>query len=267
MANAAQQVAELKQIRKEFKGDGVFEFLGPKPADATDANPTSLKIKCDKPAPLTVSVKMPVGYPVDAPPKFKVEGSLEEDYIEAIEDHLAKQASYMPGMECITIVVQSLDDLDLSTIDLGVKGRYRSIFKVEVVNNSPQFSKALKASANGRPLVWFWRAIECQNNAKFSFAVDPRRAVYVVCDSPDKASAAEFMKGIRTDSDMDCDMLGKPGKIQMTVVEEFEMAPKADEIPDGVNNFEYKTVEDLDGMLNPYLAAVAECKKKSGYKA
>lgn len=267
MANAPQQIAELKQIRKEFSGDGVFEFLGPKPVDGTDANPTRLKIKCDKPAPLTVCVTMPVGYPVDAPPKFKVEGSLEEDYIEAIEDHLAKQASYMPGMECITIAVQSLDDLDLSTIDLGVKGRFRTIFKVEVVNNSPQFSKSLKQGANGRPCVWFYRMIECQNNAKFSFAVDPRRAVFVVCDSPDKPSDAEFMKGIRTDGDMDCDMLGKPGKIQMTVVEAFEMAPKADAVPDGCSSFEYKTGEELDGLLNPYLAAVAECKKKSGYKA
>lgn len=262
MTNAPQQIAELKQIKKEFKGDGIFEFLGPKPAEATDTNPTRLKIKCSKPAPLTVCVSMPVGYPVDTPPTFKVEGSsLEGDYIEAIEDHLAKQASYMPGMECITIVVQSLDDLDLSTIDLGEKGRCRSIFKVEVVNNSPQFTKSLKAVANGRPCVWFYRMIECQNNAKFSFAVDPRRAVYVVCDAPDKASAAEFMKGIRMDGDMDCDMLGKPGKIQMTVVEEFEMAPKADAVADGSNSFEYKTAEELDGLLNPYLAAVAGCKK------
>mmetsp|Transcript_91705 Transcript_91705/g.268396 ORF Transcript_91705/g.268396 Transcript_91705/m.268396 type:complete len:262 (+) Transcript_91705:125-910(+) len=261
MTNAPQQIAELKQLKKEYKEDGVFEFVGPKPADATDTNPTRLKIKCDKPAPLTVNVAMPVGYPVDAPPGFKVEGSLEEDYVEAIEEHLATQASYMPGMECISIVLQSLADLDLSTIDLGEKGRCRSIFKVEVVNNSPQFTKSLKQAANGRPCTWFYRAIECQNNAKFSFAVDPRRAVYCVCDAPDKASAVDFMKSIRTDADMDCDMLGKPAKIQMTVVEEFEMAPKAKAVPDGFSSTEYKTAEDLDALMNPLMAAVAGLKK------
>merc|ERR1712187_517910 len=174
-----------------------------------------------------------------------------------IDDLLTTQASYMPGMECVSTVLQSLDDLDLSTIDLGVPGRCRSIFKVEVVNNSPQFTKSLKQAANGRPCAWFYRAIECQNNAKFSFAVDPRRAVYCVCDAPDKASAVEFMKSIRTDNDMDCDMLGKPSRIQMTVVEEFEMAPKAAAIPDGFNSTEYRTDEDLDALMNPYLAAVA----------
>merc|ERR1712032_667620 len=99
--------------------------------------------------------------------------------------------------------------------------------------------------------------IQCQNNAKFSFAVDPLRAVYCVCDSPDKKSATEFMKSIRTDGDMDCDMLGKPGKIQMTVVEEFEMARKAAAVPDGFDSSEYRTDDDLDAVLNPLLAAVA----------
>lgn len=257
MTNAPQQIAELKTLRKEFNGEGVFEFLGPKPADATATNPTRLKIKRDVPVPLTVVVAMPLGYPADAPPIFKVEGSLEEAHIEAIEELLATQASYMPGMECISTVVQSLDDLDLSTLDIGEPGRFRSIFKVEVVNNSPVFSKSLKLAANGRPCIWFFRTIQCLSNAKFSFAVDPLRAVYCICDAPDKKSAVEFMKSIRTDGDMDCDMLGKPGKIQMTVVEEFEMAPKANAVPDGFSGTEYRTDEDLDGLMKPFMAAVA----------
>merc|ERR1719203_2274131 len=131
---------------------------------------------------------MPVGYPAEAPPLFKVEGSVEEAYKEAIEELLTTQASYMRGMECISTVLQSLDDLDLSSLDLGEPGRCRSIFKVEVVNNSPQFSKSLKQAANGRPCMWLYRTIQCQNNAKFSFAVDPLRSVYCMCDSPDKKS-------------------------------------------------------------------------------
>mmetsp|Transcript_22807 Transcript_22807/g.40762 ORF Transcript_22807/g.40762 Transcript_22807/m.40762 type:complete len:264 (-) Transcript_22807:54-845(-) len=262
MANAPQQVAELKQIKKEFSGEGVFEFLGPKPSDATDANPTRLKIKRDLPVPMTVAVSMPVGYPASASPIFKVEGSLEEAYVEAIEELLTTQASYMPGMECICTVLQSLDDLDLSTLDLGEPSRCRDIFKVEVVNNSPQFSKSLKQAANGRPCMWFFRTIQCQNNAKFSFAVNPLRAVFVICDSPDKKSASEFMKGIRTDSDMDCDMLGKPGKIQMTLLEDFEMAPKAQALPDGFSGSEYRTDEDLAVEMAPFMAAVGAIKLK-----
>lgn len=262
MANAPQQIAELKLLMKEFKGEGVFEFLGPKPADATDSNPTRLKVKRDRPVPLTVAVTMPLGYPASAPPIFKVEGALEDVVVEAIEELLTTQASYMPGMECISTTLQALDDLDLSTLDLGEPGRCRSIFKVEVVNNSPQFSKSLKLAANGLPIIWFFRTIQCQSNAKFSFAVDPLRAVYCICDAPDKKAAVEFMKACRTDSDMDCDMLGKPGRIQMTVVEEFEMAPKAKAIPDGFSGTEYRTDEDLVAVMSPFMAAVAGLRAK-----
>jgi len=257
MTNAPLQIAELKTLKKEYKGEGIFEFLGPKPADATDANPCRLKIKRDVPVPLTVDVAMPVGYPGSAPPIFKVEGSLEEAIREAIEELLTTQASYMSGMECISTVLQSLDDLDLSTLDLGEPGRCRSIFKVEVVNNSPVFSKSLKQTANGRPCMWFFRTIECLSNAKFSFAKDPLRAVYCMCDSPDKKSATVFMKDVRTGGDMDCDMLGKPGKIQLTVVEEFEIAPKAPALGDGCNGSEYRTDEELDALMNPWMDAVA----------
>ncbi|CAK0882273.1 unnamed protein product [Prorocentrum cordatum] len=219
MANAAQQIAELKTLRKEYKAEGVFEFLGPKPADATDESPTRFKIRREAPVPMTVVVSMPVGYPADAPPLFKVEGvegSLEAVYVEAIEELLITQASYMRGMECISTVLQSLDDLELDSLDIGEPGRCRSIFKIDVVNNSPQFTKSLK-----------------------------------------QKSAVEFMKAIRTDGDMDCDMLGKPCRIQMTVVEEFEMAPKAAAIPDGFSSTEYRTDEDLDALMNPYMAAAA----------
>jgi len=264
MTNAPAQIAELKQIMKEYKpkGEGIFEFLGPKPVDATDANPTRMKIKCELPVPLTVVVTMPVGYPASAPPIFKVEGSLEEAHAEAIEELMTTQASYMPGMECISIVLQSLDDLDLSTLDLGEPGRCRSIFKIDLVNNSPMFSKSLKQAANGLPCVWFFRDIQCQNNAKFSFAVAPLRAVYCICDAPDKKAAVAFMKSVRTDGDMDNDMLGKPSKIQMTVVEEFEMAPKAAAVPDGFSGTEYRTDEDLDVLMAPFLAAAAGPKVK-----
>lgn len=262
MANAPRQIEELKQLRKEFKADGVFEFLGPKPAEATDANPTRLRIKRDVPAPMTVTVAMPVGYPVDALPTFKVEGSLEDLQVEAIEDLLATQASYMPGMECISTTLQALDDLDLSSLDLGQPGRCRSIWKVDLVNNSPKFTKSLTEAAAGRPCIWFYRNIECQNNAKFSFSVEPLRAVFVVCDSPDKKSASEYMKTVRTDGDFDNDMLGKPGKIQVSVVEEFEMAPRAAAAPEGFSSAEYKTDPELDELMNPYLAAAAGCPVK-----
>eukprot|EP00927_Polykrikos_kofoidii_P040682 TRINITY_DN34729_c0_g1_i1.p1 TRINITY_DN34729_c0_g1~~TRINITY_DN34729_c0_g1_i1.p1 ORF type:complete len:285 (-),score=42.14 TRINITY_DN34729_c0_g1_i1:93-884(-) len=262
MANAPRQIEELKQLRKEFKAEGVFEFLGPKPADATEANPTRLRIKRETPAPMTVTVAMPVGYPVDALPAFKVEGSLEDIQVEAIEELLATQASYMKGMECISTVLQSLDDLDLASLDMGEPGRCRSIWKVDLVNNSPKFIKSLKGAAAGRPCIWFFRTIECQNNAKFSFAVDPLRAVYVVCDSPDRKSATEYMKGVRTDGDFDADMLGKPSKIQVTVVEEFELAPRAAAVPEGFNSEEYTSDPSFDALMNPYLAAVAGCPVK-----
>ena len=122
-ANVREQLAELRSLLKEYEGEGIFEFLGPKPAKATDANPTRLKIKRDAPAPLTVAIAMPAGYPSDAPPLFTVEGALEDAEREAIEEHLKTQASYMPGMACISTVLLSLDDLDLSTLDVGVLGR------------------------------------------------------------------------------------------------------------------------------------------------
>jgi len=262
MANIPRQVEELKQLMREFKAGG-FEFLGPKPADASDAQPTRLRIKRAVPVPMTVSVAMPVGYPTESPPAFKVEAeSLGGAEAEAIEDLLATQASYMKGMECISTVLQSLDDLDLASLDLGSPGRCRSIWKVDLVNNSPKFTKSLRSAAAGRPCIWFFRTIECQNNAKFSFAVDPLRAVYVVCDSPDKKSAVEYMKTIRTDGDFDADMLGKPGKIQVTVVEEFEMAPRAAAVADGFSSAEYRTDGDFDLLMNPYLAATAGCLAK-----
>eukprot|EP00933_Yihiella_yeosuensis_P007401 TRINITY_DN112416_c0_g1_i1.p1 TRINITY_DN112416_c0_g1~~TRINITY_DN112416_c0_g1_i1.p1 ORF type:complete len:269 (-),score=60.04 TRINITY_DN112416_c0_g1_i1:13-819(-) len=264
--NAERQIAELKTLKKEYKADGVFEFLGPKPVEATDANPTKLKIKKESPLPMKVVVSMPVGYPASAPPKFQVEGEVDEVYVEAIEELLTTQAGYMPGMECISTVLQELDGLDLSGLDLGEPGRCRSIFKLDLVNNSPIFTKKLKEAANGRPCTWFYRTIGVQNNAKFSFAVDPLRAVYVVCDSPDKKSASEFMKTVRTEMGMDMDMLGKPGKLQVVVVEEFEMARKTKMVDEegGYTSSEYTTDESFNVLMDPLLAAncaVKESKK------
>jgi hypothetical protein len=259
--NKPQQVAELKDLRKEFKGTEVFEFLGPKVPEATEDNPTKMKIHRKDELSLTVTVEMPAGYPSEAPPIFKVEKTepLEQGHVDAIEELLAESASYMPGMSCVSTCLMSLNDLDLSTLDLGEPGRCRAIFKVEVVNNSKQFTKSLKSAAVGSPCVYFYRTIECQNNAKFSFAVDPWRAVYCMCDTPDKKTAVAFMKTIRTDGAMDMDMLGKPGKIQMTVIEEFEMAPRAASVCEEgeFSGTEYRTKEDLDELMNPFLAAVS----------
>jgi len=211
--------------------------------------------------PLTITVEMPDGYPSSKPPVFKVESdeSMERAHFDAIVELLDEQASYMPGMPCISISIMALDDLDLSTLDLGEPGRYRSIFKIDVVNNSKQFTKSLKLAANGNPYVYYYRTIECQNNAKFSFAVDPWRAVYCICDAPHKKAAVAFMKTIRTDGAMDMDMLGKPGRIQVTVLEEFEMAPKAKNVGEngGSSGTEYRTNQDLDKLMNPFLAAAA----------
>jgi hypothetical protein len=258
--NKPEQVAELKALRKEYTGTGVFEFLGPKVPEATEENPTRMKIHRTDELALTVLVEMPAGYPAQAPPIFKVEGtSLEQGHAEAIEEMLAEQASYMPGMSCVSTCLMSLTDLDLSTLDLGEPGRCRAIFKIDMVNHSKMLTKALQSSAGGAPCVYFYRTIECQNNAKFSFAVDPIRGVYCICDSPDKKAAVAFMKTIRTDGAMDFDMLGKPSKIQMSVVEEFEMAPKAKAVCEdgGFGGTEYRTTEDLDALLGPFLAAAA----------
>ena len=180
-------------------------------------------------------------------------------HADAIVELLDEQASYMPGMACIQTSLLALDELDLSPLDLGEPGRCRSIFKVDVVNNSKQFTKSLKSAAAGNPCTYYYRTIECQNNAKFSFAVDPWRAVYCICDAPDKKAAVEYMKTVRTDGAMDMDMLGKPGRIQLTVVEEFEMAPKAKSVgtEGSFGGTEYRTDADLDGLLSQYLAAAA----------
>lgn len=260
MANVPLQIAELKTLMKAHKE--TFEFLGPKPADATELNPTRMVFKRATPVPMSVVVAMPLGYPDSTPPVFTVQGDgLQEDVAEAIVEMLTTQASYMPGMECIATVLESLDDLDLSTLDLGTPGRCRAIFKVDIVNNSPNFSKSLKAATAGMPCIWLFRNIECQSNAKFSFAVDPYRGVHVIVDAEDKAAAVAFMKALRTDNNFDLDMLGKPCKLQMQIVEEFELAPKAQGVPEGYSNVEYTNDEEFDKLMNPYMAAVAAIKK------
>jgi hypothetical protein len=268
-SNGDERIAELKGLRREYKGTDAFEFLGPKVPDATPENPTRMKIHkkagadADEIA-LTVTVEMPDGYPGEVPPVFRVEGTcakdpLSRDQTDAIAELLDEQASYMPGMSCIATSLMALDDLDLSTLDLGQPGRCRSIFKVDVVNNSKQFTKSLKAAAAGNPCVYYYRTIECQNNAKFSFAVDPWRAVYCICDAPDKKAAVEYMKTVRTDGAMDMDMLGKPGRIQLTVIEEFEMASKAKSVGEEGEcvGTEYRTDVDLNDLMDAFLAQSA----------
>ena len=287
--NGAEHVSELKSLRLEFKGAaGVFEFLGPKVPEATAANPTRMRVQRTAPAPFAVVVELPAEYPSDAPPVFRIEaaaspaggdggggaaaaaaaaaGGLEDAQVDAIEAFLAEQAGYMRGMACISATLRSLDDLDLADLDLGSPGRFRSIFTLDLVNNSPHFKKALEGAAAGNPCAFFYRTIACQNNAKFSFAVDPLRSVFVVCDAPDKAAAVSFMKTMRTDGAMDYDMLGKISKVQLSVVEEFELAPFAPLcVEEGAGCFagaEYRTDEDREALMGPLMASTAGVKKR-----
>ena len=264
MSNQDERVAELKALWREYAGTNALDFLGSKVPEATQDNPTCFNIHtkagAQKDIALTVTVTMSEDYPSGAPLNFKVEGEhLEPGHCDAIEELLDEQASYMPGMACIGTSIMALDDLDLSALDLGTPGRCRSIFKVDVVNNSKQFTKSLKSAAAGNPCVYYYRTIECQNNAKFSFAVDPWRAVYCICDAPDKKAAVGFMKTIRTDGAMDMDMLGKPGRIQLTVLEEFEMLPKAKNVGEegGFGGTEYRTDVDLEKLMDSFLATAA----------
>ena len=260
--NAGEHIGEIKALRREHKAAGTLEFLGPKVSEATAENPTRFKIARATPAKLAVLVELPPTYPSDAPPKFSVvDSELDAPRNDAIAELLAEQAGYMRGMTCVSTVLLALDDLDLADLDLGEPGRCRSIFTVDVVNNSPVFKKALEGAAVGNPCAYFYRTIACQNNAKFSFAVDPLRSVFVVCDAPDKKAAVAFMKTIRTDGAMDMDMLGKPGKIQMSVVEEFELAPKAPAACGGFAGTEYRTDAERAELMGPLMAEAAAVKK------
>ena len=212
---------------------------------------------------VAVLVELPAAYPSDALPVFRVDAAgLEDAQCDAIEALLTEQAGYMRGMACVSTSLLALDDLDLASLDLGSPGRCRSIFTLDLVNNSPHFKRALEGATAGNPCAYFYRTIACQNNAKFSFAVDPLRSVFVVCDAPDKKAAVAFMKTMRTDGAMDMDMLGKPGKVQMSVVEEFELAPFAPAVADGFTGTEYRTDEDRAELMDPLMAAAAGITKR-----
>ena len=275
--NRTDQISELKSIRQQYRRKEsdeddsglLFEFLGPKVPQATADNPTKMKFS-SHPNDFCVTVTLPADYPSSSAPIFEVKALnaqcskvITPVHEEAIQCLLDEQASYMPGMACVATCLLALDDLDLNSLDLGEPGRCRSIFKVDVVNNSKQFTKSLRSAANGNPCIYLYRTIECQNNAKFSFAVDPWRAVYCLCDAPNKKEAVDFMKTVRTDGAMDMDMLGKPGKIQLTVIEEFEMKAKAASVNTSSSSgsvfegYEYRTDTDLDELMNPFLAASA----------
>ncbi len=259
--NAEAHVSDIKALRRTYQAPGAFEMLGPKVSEATAENPTKFKVHLETPAPLDVVVTLPASYPSEKSPIFRVEG-IEGAIAEALEALLTEQASYMRGMSCVSTALLALDDVDLASLDLGAPGRCRSIFTVDVVNNSPHFKKALEAAAAGNPCAFFYRSIQCQNNAKFSFAVDPLRSVFVVCDAADKKAAVAFMKTVRTDGAMDMDMLGKPGKIQMSVVEEFELAPRAAAVCDGFVGTEYRSDAERDGLMGGLLAAAAGLKER-----
>lgn len=264
--NAPQRVEELKALRQTYKGTDNFKFLGPKVPEATEENPTKMIVTFpDNDPPMDITVTMPSSYPSETAPIFKVEQAdfvcgvvLSRAQKAAIKELLDESASYMPGLSCISTTLMSLDDLDMSTLDLGQPGRCRSIFKVDVVNNSKQFANSLKSAAAGYPCHYWYRTIACQNNAKFSFAVDPWRAVYCMQDAPDKKLAVEFLKTVRTDGGFDADMLGKPGKIALTVIEEFEMGAKAETTPEGFGGTEYRTDAELNEFMGPYLAKSAQ---------
>lgn len=273
--NRVEQIAELKALRQQYgrateqndDADPTFEFLGPKVPQATVENPTRMQFSYEE-HDFRVTVTLPSGYPSQTSPMFQVNALgnqcltvITHGHEEAIQELLEEQASYMPGMPCVATSLMLLDDLDLTSLDLGHPGRCRSIFKVDVVNNSKQFTKSLKNAASGNPCVYLYRTIECQNNAKFSFAVDPWRAVYCLCDARNKKEAVDFMRTIRTDKAMDMDMLGKPGKIQLTVIEEFEIKPKGKNVNSSSGSvfegYEYRTDKDLDELMNPFSATEA----------
>ena len=266
--NGESHVEEIKALRREFAAAGSMEFLGPKVSAATAGEPTRMRFARTLPVELVVIVEMPASYPSEAPPVFRVETplgcSLEHAQVDAIEAFLAEQAGYMRGMACVSATLLALEDLDLADLDLGEPGRCRSIFTVDLVNNSPHFKKALEGAAAGNPCTYFYRNIACQNNAKFSFAVDPLRSVFVVCDAPDRSSAVAFMKTVRTDGAMDYDMLGKVGKIQLSVVEEFELAAFAPPCVEGGGfaGVEYQTDDDRTSLLGPLMAATAGVKTR-----
>ena len=159
--NAPAQVAELKALRREFAGAGTFEFMGPKVPEATAESPTAMRFLRTAPALLTVHVALPAAYPSDAPPVFRVESApdstLDDAQVDAIEAFLAEQASWMRGMPCVSSTLLALDDLDLAELDLGTPGRCRSIFTLDLVNNSPHFKKALDGATAGNPCVYFFR--------------------------------------------------------------------------------------------------------------
>ena len=74
------------------------------------------------------------------------------------------------------------------------------------------------------------------------------------------------MKTMRTDGAMDYDMLGKISKVQLSVVEEFELAPFAPLcVEEGAGCFagaEYRTDEDREALMGPLMASTAGVKKR-----
>lgn len=62
---------------------------------------------------------------------------------------------------------------------------------------------------------------------------------------------------------MDMDMLGKPGRIQMSVVEEFELAPFAPAVAEKFGGAEYRTDADREDLMAPLMRAAAGIQKRA----
>ena len=110
--NQTEQISELKALRMHYKriendADGdKFDFLGPKVPQSAASNPTQMKITCKR-HDICVTVTLPVDYPSQSSPIFKVNdlgnGIIPSGGCEAIQELLDEQASYMPGMICVSI--------------------------------------------------------------------------------------------------------------------------------------------------------------------
>ena len=101
--NKKEQVTELKALRHEYRlkaktAANTFEFLGPKVPEATEANPTRMKI-CNPSNGIAVTITMPSRYPSDAPPQFMVEKGEGTTGILAGEEATAMTAAHHVAIE------------------------------------------------------------------------------------------------------------------------------------------------------------------------
>ena len=120
-----------------------------------------------------------------------------------IKSLLEEQATYMPAVRS-----NVSNDIGRSRSDVVGPGPTLALSVRLQSGRGQQFQTIHKIvkETNGNPCMYFYCTTECQNNAKFSFAVDQWRAVYCLCNAPTKKEAVDFMKTIHTDNAMDMDM-------------------------------------------------------------